>query len=403
MTMGVLALPIMLFAGASLDYATLHNAKSALQEAADSAALASARELVVVNSNDNTIETVAKNYALASIHLGIGKKEGLQTTKVSATILNDRKEVKVDIAYNWRPFIIQYLDSTALPIKVSSTASLAGEQQQSVCVLALDQNGYKALDMGRIATLTANDCVIFSNSKNASGISIFRGAKMSGAEIMSSGGFLGPETSYNPLPITDTPAVEDPLENRTPPVVGTCKKTTFTRVKKRTISPGTYCGGLYFGSNEEITLLPGDYIIKDGSFDVGANASIYGEDVGFYFVGNNAKFDFAPNTTINLSGRQSGPLAGMLFYQAPSTNFLTYTIRSRNAEKLEGAIYLPNGELYIDGKGSRVGQQSSWTALIAKKISIGQGPNIVINSDYASSSVPVPEGISGPKKAKLKQ
>ncbi len=259
-TIGVMAVPLMLCCGVALDYSSLHNARENLQEAADSAALASARELGLVSAKDETVKTVANDYALANIHQALGQKQGLQSSDIKTTISQSRKEVTVDISYTWTPMIIQYFDSSALPIKVSSTASLAGEQ--SICVLTLDETGSHAIDMGGEATLTANDCVIYSNSKDTRGISVFRKSQINGSEIMSSGGYDGPFASFNPLPITDTPKVDDPLKDRPQPSVGPCDYTRISVQKDTTLKPGIYCGGLDIGGKAVARLTPGDYIIR---------------------------------------------------------------------------------------------------------------------------------------------
>jgi hypothetical protein len=45
-----------------------------------------------------------------------------------------------------------------------------------------------------------------------------------------------------------------------------------------------------------------------------------------------------------------------------------------------------------------VGDQSAWTVIVAKSIQMTGGSNLVINSDYASSSVPAPEGVGPTRK-----
>ena len=399
-TIGVIAIPLMICLGTALDYARLHNAQSSLQDAADAASLASAKELGLASTKDETVKTIANDYVVASIYTALGQKKGTQSADVKTTISKSRKEVTVDISYTWTPMIIQYIHSDSFPIKVSSTASLAGEQ--SICVLALDPNGSKAINMGQDATLTANNCVIFSNSKDSRSISVFKQSNMTGSEIMSSGGYEGQPSSFSPLPITDTPVVEDPLKNRAAPPVGNCINQNIPKNKTYTLSPGTYCGGLTIKGNVDVKLEPGIYVIKDGPFSIVGSALIYGEDVSFYFTGNNSKFDFSVPSTVSLSARTTGPLSGILFFQDRNSNFQDFTIRSKNAEKFEGAIYLPNGRLYID-KESRIGQQSSWTAIIAKRIETGKGPNIIINSDYANSTIPVPDGIGGGTTVSLKR
>ena len=51
-------------------------------------------------------------------------------------------------------------------------------------------------------------------------IQIVHQASITGTEILSAGGFKGPDSSYNPLPLTDAPALDDPLKDREQVVVG---------------------------------------------------------------------------------------------------------------------------------------------------------------------------------------
>lgn len=401
-SIAVMAVPLLIACGAAIDYSSLHNARANLQEAADAASLASAKELGLASTTDATIQTIAKDYALAAITSTLGNQKGIQSSTVKASVSSSRNEVTVDISYTWVPLIIQHLDSTALPIKVSATASLAGEQR--ICVLALDNSISQAIDMSAQATMTANNCVIYSNSSSSDGIFLSKKSTMVGSEIMSSGGYKGPDSSFNPLPLTDTPIIDDPLKDRVQPTVsGNCDHNNFSSTANVTLSPGVYCGGLNIRDKAIARLLPGDYIIKDGPLAIGGNASLIGEDIGFFLTGSNATFDFGVSTQAVLSARKSGVMSGILFFEdRNSPKDRQFTIRSKDAEKFEGAIYLPKGTLWID-KASRVGQKSSWTAIVAKRIALGKGPNIVINSDYANSSIPVPDGIGGGGRVRLRR
>lgn len=395
----VLAVPLLVGCGVAIDYASLHSARSNLQEAADSAALASAKELGLVSTKDETVIEVAKNYVSSNLI----QKASFHTVDVNTSISPDRNEVTVNIEYIWNPMLIQYFNSEALPIKVQSVASLAGEQ--SVCVIALDASGTSALDMTSKARMTANDCIIYSNSTNASGIDVVKQASITGTEIISAGGYNGPDSSFAPLPLTDAPAIDDPLKDRDQISVGmNCDyNNNRTIVLNTTLMPGVYCGGLTIADDAIVHLTPGDYIIKDGKLDIKGNASFIGSDVSFFLTGDDATFDFGVSTQVKLSARAEGKLSGILFFEdrnSPSGRI--FRIRSKDAEQFEGAIYLPQGTLVID-KASRVGQRSSWTAIIANRISVGNGPDIAINSDYANSPIPVPDGISGGSEARLKQ
>ena len=65
-----------------------------------------------------------------------------------------------------------------------------------------------------------------------------------------------------------------------------------------------------------------------------------------------------------------------------------------DARTLIGTIYLPRGSLLVDAK-QPVAEQSAYTAIIAQSIELNSGPNLILNTNYDSSDVPVPSGIAG--------
>jgi hypothetical protein len=77
-----------------------------------------------------------------------------------------------------------------------------------------------------------------------------------------------------------------------------------------------------------------------------------------------------------------------------------HQIKSRNAPNMLGTIYLPRGILNIGikfgggGKGLPVAQSSAWTVVIARQVRIQDDMQIVFNTNYASSPVNRPAGLS---------
>jgi hypothetical protein len=217
-----------------------------------------------------------------------------------------------------------------------------------------------------------------------------------GTEIFTAGGYSGQSASFSPTPLTDSPAIPDPLALRPAPNFSGCDKVNFSLLSgTQTISPGVYCGGILVGDTAVLKLSPGEYILKDGPLVLSGDSSIEGEHVGFYMTGNTSVFDFGVSTQANLTAPKTGALSGILFYEdRNSIGGRQFAIRSKDAERFEGTVYLPQGTLFVD-KDSRIGQLSNWTAMIARRIHLGSGPDLVVNSDYANSDVPVPDGIEG--------
>jgi len=71
---------------------------------------------------------------------------------------------------------------------------------------------------------------------------------------------------------------------------------------------------------------------------------------------------------------------------------VVHEIRSSDARQLLGTFYLPKSTLRVDTERP-VADQSAYTIIIADKIELEGKPSLYLNSDYASSDVPVPSGV----------
>ena len=157
-TAGIMMVPLIGASGLAVDYTMLIKKQSELQAAADTAALSSAKELGLINTTDVTVETIATNYVHANLRSGDARQ-----VSIRVVIAASRKEVEVRVEEVWQPFMLQFLHTSIMPIKVSSAASLAGNE--SLCVIALDRQSGGSLAMTGASTLAANGCAIYSNSK----------------------------------------------------------------------------------------------------------------------------------------------------------------------------------------------------------------------------------------------
>lgn len=267
--------------------------------------------------------------------------------------------------------------------------------EEGICVLALNSTRYNTLTVDNKSSLTANGCSVHSNSSSSIGLAVDTSSVIKASTIYTSGGYNGPLSSYSSNPISNTTPFDDPLSGRIQPTaLEECDQNNVAlKSGENVLNPGTYCGGIIALGASQIKLEPGIYIMKDGSLVLGGKASLSGESVGFVFEGSTSVFSFGLSTTISLTAPIEGPMSGILFFEgreAPSNR--EFIIRSRDAQLLEGAIYLPRGRLVVDSAGF-IGQKSKWTAIIANQIEIKNGPSLEINSDYDGSTIPVPEGI----------
>ena len=102
---------------------------------------------------------------------------------------------------------------------------------------------------------------------------------------------------------------------------------------------------------------------------------------------------FDSGSTIDLTAPKDGLLAGILFFEdRKALPLRIHRIGSNNARNLVGTIYLPLGILFVDANAP-VADNSAYTALVVRSLQLSKGPNLVLNSDYKSTSIPVPDGL----------
>jgi hypothetical protein len=383
-----LAAPVMLgLVGAAVDYSTWVNRSTKLQKAADAAAMAAAADLGVTSGTTARATGVAQ--AVVDAHLEDAEMAGLvveasvDVASASATVLL-RQERQAGLS--------RIVSGGSGMLEVRATAGRTGRQK--LCVLALDPARSGSVMLDASARLTGIDCTLYVNSTDPKAFASKSAAVAKAPKMCSAGGYEGGAGNFSGDRLTDCPVIPDPLISRVAPVPGPCTSATKLVVNAdRTLLPGTYCEGIEIKSGARVTLAAGTYVVKDGGLKVDDNSSLYGRDVSIYFTGTNANFDFLSSAIIDLGAARSGPMAGILFFgdrAAPDTR--EFKITSNYARTLIGTIYLPRGYLTVDAVNT-VADQSAYTAIVLQRLELKQAPNLVLNSNYEATDVPVPAGI----------
>lgn len=399
-----LAFPVIVGAvGMGLDYGAAAQMRGKMQAIADASALYAAREFQMVQANVEKVSTVARNYAKQIDGAAID-------VAVSTTELTVRVTLDKDVSGVFGS-ILGWGDTH---IRASATAKMTNGLP--LCLLALEPKAPGAITLQKNARLTAPACVVNSNSKSPSGLMSMDDAVLQAGLICSAGGKVRTKnTNYTPEPKTDCPVMPDPLAGRQPPTNFTCSFTDMVvSATYEVLQPGVYCGGLTVTNGATVVLNAGTFIIKDGPLIVDGGASLKGSGVSIYLKGPNANLTFATASTIHLTAGKSGPLSGILIYDdptgaaAPETSGKhpkpdksprEHSILSDDARMLLGTIYMPKGRLIIDAT-KPVADRSAYTVLVVQQLDLYEGPNLVLNTDYRASDVPIPEGV-GPYGGKV--
>lgn len=388
-TMFAVGLPGLLTAiGVASDFAVMEMKRTSLQAAADASALAAAKELSIASSTDTAVLNAANNYVAAQL------KASDAAAVVTPSVNRTAGSVTVAISEAWTPFFMHFIASGVTPINVSATAKLAGST--NVCVLALNTADHKTMHLDTSAKLTANGCGVYSNANHNHAIWVDNNAVIKATLTCAVGGVkLKAGSSVTPAAVTNCPPVADPLASRPKPAISASCTYINLVVTSGTmaLTPGHYCGGLKIGGAAQVTLAPGTYVISDADLEVSGNASFTGTHVGFYLDGPGARLNLRDAATISLTGAINAEMAGLLFFEDPAAPLgRQHHIASTNVQNLTGTIYLPQGYLLVD-PNSMVAGSSAYTAIITNRLEMTAGPELILNSDYGSTDVPVPAGI----------
>jgi hypothetical protein len=169
--------------------------------------------------------------------------------------------------------------------------------------------------------------------------------------------------------------VSDPYIGVTVPRYSGCTKIRFALDAGPTemASPGIYCGGIAVAGGAVLELAPGTYILDEGNFEVGENATVKGRDVTIILTSrsrlNYGVVDFHRGAAIKLSAPESGSgvgAPGIALWVDAMAPAAANTLDGGGTQIIDGAVYLPSQEVRFSG-GSPSGMRCS--QLIALTVS----------------------------------
>lgn len=408
----VSALPVALIGTAALDMRYAENVNNNLQNALDATALA-------VVANPNLSET--KRHAFAE---GVFTKNFI--SKYSAT-LSYPKEEDSDVftvagTVNVPTTLGAMINMTSTNIAASSSAVL--EDEGSVCVLALAEDGANRVQFSDNAAFSAPNCSVQVNSVDPLAL------MNSGTSIPKSAGFCAVGAgrgSFSPAINSECAPVKDPYANLDAPENAPCisfdnagalfsqfSLAYNTRVASQTSGdseesseqstgsnvrmwPGTYCRGLTV-DGIDVQFMPGTYTIRNGNLTF-KNIS-QAEALGVTFIlQDDAKLNVELGAQLKVKAPSDGEYAGMAFYQVPASPSdeegaapISYptavsTLSSGGKLDVEGTLYFPTQALEILGE-SYFGSQARATSFIAYEVAFSGDTIAQVSVDYRAAGLP---------------
>ena len=420
--------------GGGIDYGRMAYRRSQMQNAIDTAVLTGGNTLKLSPSNSAAVASIVERVMSEN-----APSPSDRPLDVKVTVSTDKTSVSAIATDTLKLAFGAFVGMKTAAITVRSTARIVGKMR--LCLLTLDPAAKGSLHLEKNANLSATACSLYANSKDARAVQGDDNAIARAETICAVGGASTARANFAPPVTAGCPAIKDPLAGTiTAPTPGPCVTVSSAAgsgpgkgpggpaagnvavTADTTLDPGTYCGGLHITGTVNVTLKPGVYIIKDGPLIVDGQASMTGQNAGFYFMGDAAGVRFDANTTVSLTAPVSGPLAGFLMTEQPSVSapvppppgpkgsppsppsppskpLREYRIISNNARTMLGTIYLPAGRLIIDGSAA-VSDQSAYTVVVVQLLDLYDGPTLYLNANYDATSVPVPKGV-GPVSGKI--
>jgi Flp pilus assembly protein TadG len=156
-------------------------------------------------------------------------------------------------------------------------------------------------------------------------------------------------SDYKPLPTTGSAIVADPFKDEitagtiTTPTMPSSNGTSTTSNGVTKYTAGNWPSGITFSGTN--TLAAGTYYIGSNVI-IDSGASISGTGVTLYMASGGINSN--STATINLTAPSSGSTAGMLIWEADG-NSATVNLNAGTNSSLGGAIYLPSGQLTLNG------------------------------------------------------
>ena len=393
-------------AGFAADYSAASNGQQRLQAVVDSTALAIAREMTVTPVDNTRVQALAEQYVAANIPANTPYK-----ILIAASLAEANLAVKVigqqQVA---TPFGLLERFSGLSIISASALARVtASSAPQKVCMVSLGEAIDGGIFLHNGSFITAPGCLLHSNSTKPEAIIINAGSTLKAGLVCARGGVKNMAGVVDSALVSDCPAMIDPLATKPEPVVSNGCDFNKVVIDKgiTTIKPGTYCSGLEITGTAKVTMEPGIYHFNNGHFYIKATSEVRGNGVTLLFNGKKSFFRFEESGLVEISAPVSGPTAGMLIWElkgfVPSGTTQTNTtsktknsnehhISSDRARQLTGTIYLKKGLLMIDSK-KPIADLSPYTILVVNKLDLYDGPNLVLNSNYSGTAVPVPAGL----------
>lgn len=397
---GITFIPFTIAVTAAVDLANAIRIKSSLQAAADAGVLAAATALAS-GYGDTDKERIALDTFFANLSPQL---LAAFPTDPEVTIDFTTQTVHMDVSVNTDQLLTSLItDSVTIGVESTATA----DQGSPVCLMALNPTAWKGLNIQGTADVLATACAVQVNSNHAEAMRQNGSSAAVAESFCVHGNYTG--ANYTPTPRKNCMREQDPLAKQfaidlaalNPSAMG-CRpdhpkldssNPDLVMPPSTASGKGAYCGQVEVKNNQRLTLSPGIHVFRDGGISVSANGRLEGTGgVTILLTGDpTTRWVNQAGAYINITGPASGPFAGIVLAQAPTSipSPNINTIIGGGYMNFNGIVYFPKQPLKVTGNGD-IGADSAQFAIMADTIDIeGNGTLYIhISSDAVGSGLP---------------
>lgn len=277
-------------------------------------------------------------------------------------------------------------DYATAPMRRRSVAGATWGFPLCVLTLARDKEG---LNISEFAELSADGCVIWSNSTSEKSM-IFAGGRSTAKAFCAVGTtVVDSKSSVQPRPEEGCEPLPDPLAGYDLPVSPICdhKETIKIKLGSQRLTPGVYCDGLEIKARN-VDFEPGIYVIRGGKIKIDAHGLVRAQGVTLLLDGDVSSVEIKSLSGLRLVAPPDGPSAGIALAQLPSLKKSEAELKVEGELNVEGVIYVPSFNVEFSKLGGGT-TASPYLQLVANRLSMKGQAGLQINFDMASTDLPL--------------
>lgn len=296
----------------------------------------------------------------------------------------DNRSMEVVLTQNLPRFFSSIMSQEPLLISVRAVATY--QEESNACLLALSHDDGAAIDLFGSSNVAMIECEIMSNSIADDAVTLRGSTDVETPCINSVGGFVvgGGSANYTLTdcrePRTNLPRALDPYADVEPPTLpSSCSNINsggggpnagLVSVSAGPSGVKRFCNGLNLTGEYEFE--PGVYVIDGGDFRIGAQATVVGDGVTFYFT-DGARARFNGGATVQLTAPNTGDYSGLVFFGDRDDHGVDHVFNGTADSLITGAIYTPSSDISFLGDFSG---QEGCMQLVGYTVEIGGNASI---------------------------